>query len=83
MTIHKEKWLLVALVCLALWSAHAAAQGGQWESYTTAGLAAFQQGNYVEAEKQFGTALKEAEGFGPKDTRLATSLNNLALLYNV
>ncbi len=38
---------------------------------------AYQQGNYPEAEKQFSAALKEAEGFGPQDPRLATSLNNL------
>ncbi len=37
--------------------------------------------NYPEAEKQWSAALKEAEGFGPQDPRLATTLNNLAGLY--
>ena len=31
MITHKTRWLLVGLVCLALWSAHASAQGGLWE----------------------------------------------------
>ncbi len=57
------------------------AQGGQWETYMAAATKAYQQGNYPEAEKQLGAALKEAEGFGPQDPRLATSLNNLAVLY--
>ena len=80
MTTNKTRWLLVGLMCLALWSAHASAQGGPWETYMAAGAKAYQQGNYPEAEKQFGAALKEAEGFGPQDPRLAKNLNNLAEL---
>ncbi len=45
-----------------------------------AGEAAYQQGNYAEAVTQFRAALSLAEAFGPDDPRLATSLNNLALL---
>ncbi len=82
MITHKTKWLLAGLVCLALWPAHAPAQGGLWETYMAAATKAYQQGNYPEAEDQLGAALKEAEGFGPQDPRLATSLNNLALLYH-
>ncbi len=81
MTIHKANWLLVGLVCLALWPAHGLAQGGQWESYITAGQQAYQQADYAEAEKQFEAALKEAEAFGPDDVRLATSFDNLATIY--
>ncbi len=81
MTTRKTKWLLVGLVCLALWPAHASAQGGQWN--TAAGIEAYQRGDYAEAEKQFRAALNEAEGFGPQDPRLARSLNNLAELYRV
>ena len=44
-------------------------------------MEAYQQGRYGEAEKRWLAALKEAEGFGPDDERLATSLNDLALLY--
>ncbi len=61
----------------------AAAQGDLWQRYMAAGVAAFQQGNYPEAEKQFAAAFKSAEGFGPQDLRSATSLNNLAAFYHV
>ncbi len=37
--------------------------------------------NYPEADKQWSAALKEAEGFGPQDPRLATTLNNLGEVY--
>ncbi len=81
MITHKTKWLLAGLVCLALWPAHAPAQGGLWETYMDAATKAYQQGNYPEAEKQLAAALKEAEGFGPQDPRLAINLDNLAELY--
>jgi len=45
------------------------------------GEQAYKAGEYAKAEKLFESALKEAEGFGPNDRRLATSLNNLALLH--
>ncbi len=57
------------------------AQGGLWETYLAAATKAYQQGNYPEAAKELAAALKEAEGFGPQDPRLATNLNNLAGLY--
>ncbi len=75
---HKTRWLLVGLVCLALWPAHTSAQGGLWETYMAAGDKAYQQGNYPEAEKQWAAALKEAERFGPEGPRLVTSLDRLA-----
>ncbi len=81
MTTASARWLLVGLVSLFLWPAHGLAQGGQWQSYMTAGVAAYQQGDYPEAEKQFLAGLKEAKGFGQQDPRLATSLNNLAVLF--
>ncbi len=81
MTMNKTRWLQVGLVCLALWPAHASAQGGPWKTYMATGAKAYQLGNYPEAEKQFAAALKEAEGFVPQDSRLARSLNNLAAVY--
>ncbi len=36
---------------------------------------------YADAERQFAAAVEAAEEFGPQDRRLATSLNNLAVLY--
>ncbi len=81
MTMTKTRRLLVGLVCLALWPAYPSAQGDLWETYMAAATKADQQGNYPEAAKELAAALKEAEGFGPQDPRLAVSLNNLAGLY--
>ncbi len=73
MTKHKTRWLLVGLVCLALWPAHASAQGGLWETYMAAGVKAYQQamatdlnnlallyqaqGRYAEAEPLYKRSL--------------------------
>ena len=52
------------LVFLAFWPVHAFAQSSLWETYIAAGTKAYQEGNFPEAEKQWGAALNEAEGFG-------------------
>ena len=77
----KKHWQLVAALYLAFLFT-AACQRTRWESNNAAGVKAFQQGRYADAEKLFLAALKEAEGFGPDDPRLAMSLNNLAGLYD-
>ena len=76
----KKHWQLVAALCLAFLFT-AACQRTRWESNSAAGVKAFHQGRYADAEKLFLAALEEAEGFGPDDPRLATSVNNLAGLY--
>ena len=76
-----RSFTLSVLAVLWLCSTSASAQVEQWQNHVVAGGQAYQQGNYSEAEKQFTAAVKEAEGFGPQDPRLATSLNNLAVLY--
>ncbi len=81
MITHKTKWLLVGLVCLALWPAHVSAQGGLWQTYIVAGFEAYQRGDYAEAETQLSAALKEAEGFGSQDPRLAASHGLLGEVY--
>ncbi len=53
---------------------------GSWENYVIAGGKARDKGNYPEAEKHIAAAVKEAEGFGPQDPRLAASLENYAAL---
>ena len=73
--------LIPLLISIWLWLGTAIADEASWRKYSQAGSAAYRQGNYAEAVKQFGAALKEAKRFGEDDTRLATSLNNLALLY--
>ena len=71
----KTAWLLLGILCLA---SFAVAQETAWEKYIKAGEEAYRRGQYVEAQKQFLAALKEAERFGNLDPRLATSLNDLA-----
>lgn len=44
-------------------------QDSPWQAYMDAGKQAYERGNYPEAERQWGAALKEAEGFGPDDLR--------------
>ena len=72
---------IILVLCLALWFT-ACSTGTPWEKYNDAGKKAYEQGHYAEAEKLFEAALREAEKFGLQDPRLATSLNNLALLYD-
>jgi tetratricopeptide (TPR) repeat protein len=52
-----------------------------WKNYTDLGCAAYEKGNLELAEKMFEGALEEAQKLGPEDSRLATSFNNLALIY--
>lgn len=42
-----------------------------------------QRDRYSDVEKSLQAAIKEAERFRPKDPRLATNLNNLALIYYI
>jgi tetratricopeptide (TPR) repeat protein len=58
------------------------AQAGRWEHVTAAGMQAFAQGDYAEAARQFQAALPLAEGRHPDDEHLATSLMNLAAVYD-
>ena len=77
----KTRWLLAGVLSLLLWPACTLGQETAWQRYMEAAGEAYQQGNYVEAEKQSLAAVQEAEKFGPDDLRLAQSLNNLAVLY--
>ena len=79
--IARSRWWLVTILWVVLVSPQASAQGTAWERHMAAGVKAYQQGRYADAEKSFQAAVKEAEGFEPQDPRLATSLNNLAELY--
>ncbi len=82
MRLGTTRWLLVGLLCLGLWPMVAAsAQETRWDSLMAGAVKAYQQADYAEAEKLFLAALNEAEKFGEQDPRLATSLNNLAVLY--
>ncbi len=77
------RWVVVGLACLAAAAmGYSFLQASPWETQLAAGEKAYQQGNYLEAEKRLVAALKEAEGFGPQDPRLATTLNYLGLVYD-
>jgi len=53
-----------------------------WDARIEAGMGAYRQGRYAEAEKSWRAALEEAETSGRRDARrLARSLNNLGWLY--
>ena len=59
------------------------AQEDAWEGLVAAGQTAFQAGNYEEAEEKFTAALEIAETFSELDTRLATTLNNIAAVHYI
>ena len=71
--------LLVLYVAL---SAHYAFAGeADWKAHMEAGRSAYQRGDSRGATSSFAAALKEAEKFGETDPRFATTINNLALMY--
>jgi len=80
MTTSTRLWLLGLLFGVLL-VAQSCEQATPWERHNAAGLTSYEEGYYAEAEEHWKAALKEAENFGPQDPRLATSLNNLAVLY--
>jgi len=53
-----------------------------WQTYLDDGIEAYEAARYAEAEKLFKLAVAEGEQFGASDSRLADSLNNLALMYH-
>ena len=79
---HDAHAMVAGMLCVVgFWPAPGSAQTKTWDDSVAAANEAYQQGRYTEAEKLFEAALKEAEGFGPQDPRLATSLNSPAVLY--
>jgi tetratricopeptide (TPR) repeat protein len=73
--------LVVGLLVLPFSFAAVSCQGNQWAKYLADGAKAFELHQYDEAEKWLKAALKEAEGFGTDDSRLATTLDDLAEVY--
>ena len=59
----------LALSVLALASQTACTRDTGWEKANDAGVKAFQEGRYPEAEPHLTAALKEAEKFGKPKTR--------------
>ena len=74
--------LLIPAIQAARQSARQSAREVPWKTSNAAGLKAYGQGRYGEAEKSFRIAIKEAEKFGPEGESLGASLNNLGLVYS-
>jgi tetratricopeptide (TPR) repeat protein len=72
--------LLVLLVCGAVGQTLSDDES-KYAAYRRAGLTAFLQANYKQAEDDFKDALVEARIIGPSDRRVATSLGDLGVLY--
>ncbi len=53
-----------------------------WKEISRAGARAFQNGEYVEAERHFAVAVIEAKKLGAGDRRLAHAMNDLAMFYH-
>ncbi|MCZ6759313.1 MAG: tetratricopeptide repeat protein, partial [Gemmatimonadetes bacterium] len=77
----KSRLLVLLVLPLWLWPALVIADEARWAQHMRAGVAAYQRGDYEEAVGQTEAARKEAEDFGEQDPLFATTLNNLAVLY--
>lgn len=53
----------------------------RWEAVVAEAHEAYDRGEYVKAEQRWQIALQAAETFGPDSPRVATSLNNLGMVY--
>jgi tetratricopeptide (TPR) repeat protein len=52
-----------------------------WDSLNDAGERAYERRQYAASENFLNAALQQAQRFGPNDLRVATTLNDLGLLY--
>ena len=83
MTRNITRWLLVGLMCLALWPGAARAQSDALKEAFRQGVALYKAGRYGEALPFTRSALELGERrFGPKHPGTAKFLNNLAELYH-
>ena len=86
-----EIWLLIALVVVVYVYVYGRRVlrrilMGRWETHQSANwrktaFEAWKRNEFVDAQRYLETELDIAESFGPKDLRLALTLNNLAYSY--
>ena len=69
---------IVIALAITLCAVTSSAQAPSWEIENAAGVRAYQERKYAEAENVFRDALRQAEKFGESDPRFATAINNLA-----
>lgn len=67
----------VALVAVLLVAGAAEADVAAWESHSSAGIKAYEERRFADAEREFREAVREAEAVAPHDWRLVVSLDNL------
>jgi len=79
--IYRTFGILVGIVCLTLFSAHAFGANQSWETYMSAAKGSFQKGDYAKAENLINAALNETKKFKETDPRVIITYGNLALLY--
>jgi tetratricopeptide (TPR) repeat protein len=73
---------LLVILLIATFSVPAFPQEARWKELNERVVTLYQQGMYSEAAQVAEEVLKVAENtFGPNHPQVATSLNNLALLY--
>src|SRR5260221_10069704 len=74
------------LICSALGitviASIASAEDNSWSDLMDSGKAAFKQHDYAQAEQSFKAAASAAQSIQANDTRLASTLNDLALVYD-
>jgi tetratricopeptide (TPR) repeat protein len=70
----------VIIICVVTPIARAQDEG-PWKALVLQALDAAGKNDYAKAEQSFLKALREAEAFGPQDSRVGTTLNSLGLVY--
>ncbi len=82
MPVSFVKWLAAVGLFALLWPTALAAQDEQaWRDKMSSAMNAHQMRAYGAAEDRLAVALKIAEGFGPRDPRLAETLLALSTVY--
>src|SRR6266699_3350763 len=82
MKIAKTASMILGVLFLLLSALPAHSQQPDWDELTADAKAAGQQGNYSQAAALYKQALEiQEETLGPDDPEVATSLNNLAVVY--
>ena len=78
---NRAKWLIIGFLVVSFSPASAVAQENLWKKSVEAAHEALRKGRPAEAERWLRSALVEAERSGQKGSRVATTLNDLAVVY--
>ena len=74
----KMRWFIAGLLWLTAGSALGFTDDVSWQMHMVAAGAAYERGDYSEAERQLTAAIEEAEAYGHGDKHLIASLDGLA-----